>query len=203
MQAASPLLRNVGTVGGNLCQHTRCWYYRARVALLARRRRHLLRPDRRPPQAQPSAGDCISAHPSDLAPALAACGATSSSSAEVARAPAARSLPAADRGQPLAADLAPGELVTRCGSLRRRTPPSTSARRARRPSRSRSSRSPPPAAGRARLVAAGMANFARLDAADPLRGCRAIRSPAGSAVARDARRARARRRGLAGSLRDA
>ena len=26
--AASPLLRNVGTVGGNLCQHTRCWYYR-------------------------------------------------------------------------------------------------------------------------------------------------------------------------------
>ena len=27
-QAASQLLRNVGTVGGNLCQHTRCWYYR-------------------------------------------------------------------------------------------------------------------------------------------------------------------------------
>ena len=26
--AASPLLRNQGTVGGNLCQHTRCWYYR-------------------------------------------------------------------------------------------------------------------------------------------------------------------------------
>ena len=26
--AASPLLRNLGTVGGNLCQHTRCWYYR-------------------------------------------------------------------------------------------------------------------------------------------------------------------------------
>ena len=26
--AASPLLRNVGTVGGNLCQGTRCWYYR-------------------------------------------------------------------------------------------------------------------------------------------------------------------------------
>ena len=26
--AASPLLRNQGTLGGNLCQHTRCWYYR-------------------------------------------------------------------------------------------------------------------------------------------------------------------------------
>ena len=26
---ASPQLRNMGTVGGNLCQEPRCWYYRA------------------------------------------------------------------------------------------------------------------------------------------------------------------------------
>lgn len=75
--AASPLLRNVGTVGGNLCQHTRCWYYRGAewhcwlgggetcYAQIGEHRKHGLQP-----------GDCISAHPSDLAPALAACGAT-------------------------------------------------------------------------------------------------------------------------------
>jgi xanthine dehydrogenase YagS FAD-binding subunit len=75
--AASPLLRNVGTVGGNLCQHTRCWYYRGEewhcwlgggetcYAQIGDHRRHNLEP-----------GECISAHPSDLAPALAACGAT-------------------------------------------------------------------------------------------------------------------------------
>jgi xanthine dehydrogenase YagS FAD-binding subunit len=74
--AASPLLRNVGTVGGNLCQHTRCWYYRGLewhcwlgggdtcYAQIGDHRKHGLEP-----------GDCISAHPSDLAPALAACGA--------------------------------------------------------------------------------------------------------------------------------
>ena len=75
--AASPLIRNVGTVGGNLCQHTRCWYYRGEewhcwlgggetcYAQIGDHRKHNLLP-----------GDCISAHPSDLAPALAASGAT-------------------------------------------------------------------------------------------------------------------------------
>jgi len=75
--AASPLLRNQGTVGGNLCQHTRCWYYRGEewqcwlgggdtcFAQIGDHRKHGL-----------EEGDCISAHPSDLAPALAACGAT-------------------------------------------------------------------------------------------------------------------------------
>ncbi len=74
--AASPLLRNQGTVGGNLCQHTRCWYYRGEewhcwlgggdtcFAQIGDHRKHNLEP-----------GDCISAHPSDLAPALAAGGA--------------------------------------------------------------------------------------------------------------------------------
>ena len=75
--AASALLRNAGTVGGNLCQHTRCWYYRGLewhcwlgggdtcYAQIGDHRKHNLEP-----------GDCISAHPSDLAPALAASGAT-------------------------------------------------------------------------------------------------------------------------------
>jgi CO/xanthine dehydrogenase FAD-binding subunit len=75
--AASPILRNQGTVGGNLCQHTRCWYYRGVewncwlgggdtcYAEIGEHRKHNLQP-----------GDCISAHPSDLAPALLACRAT-------------------------------------------------------------------------------------------------------------------------------
>ena len=40
---ASPQIRNQGTIGGNVSQDTRCWYYRARLALLPRRREHLLR----------------------------------------------------------------------------------------------------------------------------------------------------------------
>jgi xanthine dehydrogenase YagS FAD-binding subunit len=73
---ASPPLRNLGTVGGNLCQHTRCWYYRGPewncwlgggetcYAQIGEHRKHNLQH-----------GDCISAHPSDLAPALHVCGA--------------------------------------------------------------------------------------------------------------------------------
>jgi CO/xanthine dehydrogenase FAD-binding subunit len=75
-QAASPLLRARGTVAGNLCQWTRCWYFRGVewncwlgggdtcYAQIGAHHKHNLQP-----------GDCISAHPSDLAPALAACGA--------------------------------------------------------------------------------------------------------------------------------
>ena len=28
-RVASPQIRNVGTIGGNVCQDTRCWYYRS------------------------------------------------------------------------------------------------------------------------------------------------------------------------------
>jgi xanthine dehydrogenase YagS FAD-binding subunit len=47
-EIASPQLRNTATVGGNLCQRPRCWYYRAGFGLLARG------PDGRP---LPLAGD--------------------------------------------------------------------------------------------------------------------------------------------------
>src|SRR5208337_503985 len=32
---SSPQIRSVGTVGGDLCQRPRCWYYRAGCGLLA------------------------------------------------------------------------------------------------------------------------------------------------------------------------
>ena len=194
--AASPLLRNQGTVGGNLCQHTRCWYYRGEewtcwlgggdtcYAQIGDHRKHNLEP-----------GDCISAHPSDLAPALAACGATRRAPLRRrrARAAAARALPPADRGQPLARRArSRASSSSRCGCRRRPTRrsylrtgerqafsfPLVSVAAARR-------------GGEVTLVAAGVANIPRaLDPADPLAGL-----PGQSAErveadgARDARRA--------------
>ena len=73
--AASPQLRNVGTIGGNLLQSTRCWYWRLDFLLPARRRPLLARewpaPRARLHREQP----CASAHPSDPAAALLALGA--------------------------------------------------------------------------------------------------------------------------------
>jgi xanthine dehydrogenase YagS FAD-binding subunit len=75
--AASPQLRNMGTIGGNLLQATRCWYWRLRFpcrlhggdvchAREGQHREHAF-----------FANDfCASAHPSDPAAALLALGAT-------------------------------------------------------------------------------------------------------------------------------
>jgi xanthine dehydrogenase YagS FAD-binding subunit len=79
LEAATPQVRNAGTVGGNLCQHTRCWYFRdASFSCFkrgagdcsaapdgAQNRYHAIFPHKR----------CVSAHPSNLAPALIAVGA--------------------------------------------------------------------------------------------------------------------------------
>ena len=35
-EIAGPQIRNMGTIGGNLCQRPRCWYYRAGFGLLAK-----------------------------------------------------------------------------------------------------------------------------------------------------------------------
>ena len=75
--AASPQLRNMGSVGGNLLQATRCWYWRLKFpcrlhggdvchAREGEHREHAI-----------FANDfCASAHPSDIAAALIALGAT-------------------------------------------------------------------------------------------------------------------------------
>ena len=73
---ASPQLRNQGTIGGNLCQKPRCWYYRGDFhclrkggdmcyAFAGENQYHCI-----------FGGDmCYIVHPSDTAPALAALGA--------------------------------------------------------------------------------------------------------------------------------
>jgi CO/xanthine dehydrogenase FAD-binding subunit len=173
--AASPLLRNVGTVGGNLCQHTRCWYYRGEewhcwlgggetcYAQIGDHRKHGLEP-----------GDCISAHPSDLAPALAASGAT----VEVRSSGGARELPLLDLYRRPTAEnrslltLEPGELVL---AVRLPAPPDSSAYR--RLGERAAFSFPLVSVAAARrgdevaLVAAGVANVPRaLDPSDPLAG---------------------------------
>ena len=75
--AASPQLRNMGSVGGNLLQATRCWYWRLKYpcylhggdvchAKAGEHREHAIFGNER----------CASAHPSDVAAALVALGAS-------------------------------------------------------------------------------------------------------------------------------
>jgi xanthine dehydrogenase YagS FAD-binding subunit len=196
--AASPLLRNVGTVGGNLCQHTRCWYYRGAewhcwlgggetcYAQIGDHRKHGLEP-----------GDCISAHPSDLAPALAACGAV----VAVRSRHGGRELPLLDLYRRPTADnrslvtLEPGELVV---EVRLPGPPEASAYERLGERAAFSFPLVSVAAARrgdeVRLVAAGVSNIPReVDPANPLESLpgnpqsawkrRALETLAGRAVA--------------------
>jgi len=75
--AASPQLRNMGSVGGNLLQATRCWYWRLNYPcrLHGGDRCHAREGEHR--EHAIFANDfCASAHPSDVAAALVALGAT-------------------------------------------------------------------------------------------------------------------------------
>ena len=79
-EAASPQLRNRATVGGNLCQHTRCGYYRVKSFDCLKRGVGGC-PVLAPGGVQETNGIfdnglCACAHPSSLAPAFGALGAT-------------------------------------------------------------------------------------------------------------------------------
>jgi xanthine dehydrogenase YagS FAD-binding subunit len=74
--AASPQLRNMGSIGGNLLQATRCWYWRLNYPcrLHGGDRCHAREGEHR--EHAVFANDfCASAHPSDIAAALLALGA--------------------------------------------------------------------------------------------------------------------------------
>jgi len=74
---SSPQIRNVGTVGGDLCQRPRCWYYRAGYGLLATENGKPLVPDgdNRYHAILGNSGPAYFVNPSSLAPILIAVGA--------------------------------------------------------------------------------------------------------------------------------
>jgi xanthine dehydrogenase YagS FAD-binding subunit len=76
-QAASPQLRSMGTIGGNLLQATRCWYWRLGFdCWLHGGERCFARDGAHREHAIFGNEQCASAHPSDLAAALVALDAT-------------------------------------------------------------------------------------------------------------------------------
>src|ERR1043166_2683156 len=73
---ASPQIRNMGTVGGDLCQRPRCWYYRGGYGLLAMKDGKSLGPDGgKRYHALFGGGPAYFVSPSSLGPALVALGA--------------------------------------------------------------------------------------------------------------------------------
>jgi xanthine dehydrogenase YagS FAD-binding subunit len=112
---ATPQIRNMGTIGGNLCQEVRCWYYRYPshiggpihclrkgsgpcLAVTGDNRYHAIMGGKR----------CFAACPSDTAIALTALDATIS----VAGAESRRRIPVQDFFTSLGTVLSPGEIVT-------------------------------------------------------------------------------------------
>jgi xanthine dehydrogenase YagS FAD-binding subunit len=78
-RTASPHLRNMGTIAGNICQDIRCWYYRApknRFSCLRKGggRCYAIKGDNRFHSIFGGSvkGGCVAVHPSDTAPALIA-----------------------------------------------------------------------------------------------------------------------------------
>lgn len=79
-EVASPQLRNQGTVGGNICQKPRCWYYRGEFHCLRKGgdRCYAYAGENQYHSIFGSGGICYIVHPSDIAPALAVYEATAS-----------------------------------------------------------------------------------------------------------------------------
>ncbi len=74
--AASPQLRNQGTIGGNICQKPRCWYYRGEFHCVRKGGGQCFAYDGQNQYHCVFGGDtCYIVHPSDTAPALVAYGA--------------------------------------------------------------------------------------------------------------------------------
>jgi xanthine dehydrogenase YagS FAD-binding subunit len=119
----SAQIRNMGTVGGDLCQRPRCWYYRSGFGLLAQQngRSMVVDGDNRYHAILGNAGPAYFVSPSSLGPALIALGAT----VRVAGPKGTRDVPAAKffktprTNEEREQDLQPNEIVTEV-----RVPPS-------------------------------------------------------------------------------
>lgn len=112
---ASPEIRNMGTLGGNLCQDTRCWYYRYPHGMGGR----IQCPRKGTGACLAPRGDnryhsifggkkCFAVCPSDTAIALAALNAR----VRVAGPDGVREIPVDEFHTPLGTALGPGEILT-------------------------------------------------------------------------------------------
>ena len=73
----SPQLRNQGTIGGNLCQKPRCWYYRGEFDCLRKGGATCFAAEgQNAGHCILGGADCFMVHPSDTAPALVVFGAS-------------------------------------------------------------------------------------------------------------------------------
>ncbi len=77
-EVATPQIRNLGTVGGNLCQRPRCWYFRLENVVCLRKGGDecYAESGENKYNAILGGGPSFIVHPSDLAPMLVALGAT-------------------------------------------------------------------------------------------------------------------------------
>jgi len=80
-KTASPHLREMGTIGGNICQHNRCWYYWANNNRFNCIRKgggmcYAMAGDNRYHSIFGAVSACVAVNPSDTAPALVALNAT-------------------------------------------------------------------------------------------------------------------------------
>lgn len=112
--AATPQLRAMATVGGNLLQRNRCWYFRGPYECwLKGGDRCFARDGENKYSAIFDTSPCVAVHPSDLAPALVALDAQ----VVIEGAGGSRTIPVAELLQPPAADariehrLQPGEVI--------------------------------------------------------------------------------------------
>jgi len=77
LEAASPQIRNLATVGGNMCQRPRCWYFRNGMGLLATKdgKSMVVEGDNRYAAILGNEGPAYFVSPSTIAPVLIAYGA--------------------------------------------------------------------------------------------------------------------------------
>lgn len=114
-EVASPQLRNQGTIGGNICQRPRCWYFRGEFNCLRKGGNTCYAIAGESQYHAVLGGDrCYIVHPSDTAPALVALGA----SVTIAGSNGTRAVPMDDFFLPPTSNitnenvLEPGEIVT-------------------------------------------------------------------------------------------
>ena len=77
LEAASPQIRNLATIGGNMCQRPRCWYFRNGMGLLATKdgKSMVVEGDNRYAAILGNEGPAYFVSPSTIAPVLIAYGA--------------------------------------------------------------------------------------------------------------------------------